>query len=389
MRVLLVTETGEIGGAEINLLTIATELHDRGWEVAAVVPAEGPLTRRLRQAGVPVVVVARLPFLSTSLEFRSNRKIPNFFSLPINALVGLLWAVKLYAIFHQRRPCIVHTVSMWTHVFAGLAGRLAGCRVVWHFQGIVNPKAGLGLYRRLVRWWGKYIPDRIVCLSTLIAHQFGGHRLLDKKTTVIWPVVDLEKFQPPHRDFHSRSNNDVIVIGTVARLTPWKGQQVALEAVRILKDQGFRFKWLFVGDAALGSLGYQTLLHDLVEQWNILDCVEFTGWVENIAMFYRGLDLFVHIPLEPEPFGMVLIEAMATGLPIITTAGGGAEEMIEPAGGLLVPPGQPRSVVVAMRAICASPQELLRRSKMARSFAERMFSIDQYMDRWLSVYRSL
>ncbi len=386
-RVLLVTETGEIGGAEINLLSIATELHSRRWDVAAVVPAEGPLTRRLRQAGVPVTVVPRLPFVSTSLEFHSNRKIPNFLSLPANALVGLLWALRLYSLFRQERPCIVHTVSMWTHVFAGLAGRLAGCPVVWHFQSIVSPEAGLGLYRMLVRWWGRVVPDRIVCLSAPIAAQFEGWRRLEEKTLVIWPSVDLEKFRPSHRAPCHQS--DVITIGTVARLTPWKGHQVALKAAQLLKSQGFRFRWLFTGDASLGSSKYLAFLRDFVEQWSIGDCVEFVGWIDDISEFYQGLDLFIHVPIEPEPFGMVLIEAMATGLPIVTTTGGGTEEMIEPAGGRLVQPGRAHPIVAAVREICTSSQEMLRRGKMARDFAERVLNMEQYMDRWQSIYRSL
>ncbi len=379
------TETGEIGGAEINLLSIATELHSRRWDVAAVVPAEGPLTRRLRQAGVSVTIVPRLPFVSTSLEFHSNRKIPNFFSLPVNALVGLLWALRLYSLFRQERPCIVHTVSMWTHVFAGLASRLAGCKTVWHFQDIVSPRAGWGFYRWLVIQGACHIPDCILCVSERVAEQFQGERHLVEKTHILENTVHIARFQRGRQG--SRRQRKPFTIGTVARFTPWKGHETALRAAYILRTLGLSFRWLFAGDESLGDPAYGKRLRKLAQ--DLRDTVVFCGWIDDIVQFYEELDVLVHVPVQPEPFGLVLAEAMAVGLPIITTTGGGAEGVVRDAGGVLVPPNQPEAVAEVIAAFVRDPGEAYRRGQVARRYAERHFDFSDYISRLIEIYRQL
>jgi len=383
-QVVFVDETADIGGAEVNLLTITPHLHEAGWHPIVVVPGAGRLTEKLHGLGVSTCYVPRPPLLSSSWYIRHRYKIPNPLALPLNAVQGMIWVAQLYALFRRVRPAVVQSVSMWSHAFAGLAGRLAGCPVVWHFQDIVSPRSGFGAYRALVRLCARYIPTRILCISDIVADQFRDDERAGGKVHVLWNTVDTQRHAyGPARD------RELLTIGTVARLTPWKGHEVALHAARMLKQRGMSFRWLIAGDEGLGDTGYRAHLLNLINDWGLKSEVQLVGWVADMPAFYRSLDVLVHPAIEPEPFGLVLAEAMASGLSVIATTGGGAEHMIEPAGGLLVPPSRADAIADALLRIGTIPRELVRRGERARRFAEQRFGTQQYVEQLVRMYQSL
>ena len=175
----------------------------------------------------------------------------------------------------------------------------------------------------------------------------------------------------------------------MARLTHWKGQKTALYAAHALKQRGVSFRWFFVGDVTLGAPGYQAHLLNLVHRLRLEDEVQFLGWVEDMPAFYQKVDLLVHLPLEPEPYGLVLAEAMAAGLPIITAAGGGLEALIEDAGGFLLPPGQPQPVADILQQLATNPEERASRGIRARAVAEKTFDPQQYTRDLIAIYQSM
>lgn len=386
--VVFVGETSEIGGAEVNLITVTPQLRAAGWEPLVVVPRAGRLPTKLHDLGVTTCSILKPPLLSSSFYIGHRYKLPNPLALPINALQGMLWVVQLYLFFRRVRPTVVHTVSMWSHAFAGLAGRLAGCPVVWHFQDIVGARSGLGLYRKLVLLWARSIPTRIVCISEIVADQFRGSARAGGKVQVLWNTVDTRRYtfgDPRDQD----GGRHPLMIGTVARLTPWKGHEVALQAARLMKQRNIPFRWHFAGDARLGDPGYRAHLLELIRAWGLEAEVQLVGWVADMPAFYRSLDVLVHLPTEPEPFGLVLAEAMASGVPVIATTGGGAEHMVEPAGGLLVPPSQAGAVAEGLLRIWTAPLERAQRGERARRFAEQRFGTQRYIEQLVGIYQSL
>jgi glycosyltransferase involved in cell wall biosynthesis len=387
-RIVFIDETSEVGGAEVNLLTIAAHLKKIGWLPAVVVPRDGPVSVLLNKLGIAVYNTPISAFRSSSVYIRRRYRVPNPFALIVNTLLGLLWIIRLYTFLQRFQPAIVHTVSMWSHVFASIAARLAGCPVVWHFQDIVSPYSGFGMYKKLLMLWARHIPSRILCISEAVADQFRADARIRDNVYVLLNTIDVAKFSLSERA-DNRDNERSFMIGTVARLTPWKGHEVALQAAQILKRRSIRFRWLFAGDDSLGSASYRSYLLKLIHKYGLEQDVEFVGWVADMPTFYRSLDVLVHVPTEPEPFGLVLAEAMATGLPIISTSGGGAESIVEASGGILIAPNQPDAVADALATLLKSPHELIERGKAARTAAETMFSLERYAEQLVGVYTTL
>ena len=381
--VVFLDETAEIGGAEVNILMVAPRLAALGWQPRVIVPGPGPLAERLRALHIPVDYVPRPRLFSSSFYIGQRHKFANPLALPANMLLGLIWVARLALFLRRTRPALVQTVSMWAHAFGGLAARLAGCPLIWHVQGVVGARAGLGLYRALLRLCARAIPQRILCISELVAAQFQGDARLAAKIGLLWNTIDLDQFAlgaaasagPPHP----------FTIGTAARLTPWKGQEVALAAARELKHLGIPFRWRFAGEEALGSSGYRAHLLQLIHRLGLDAEIELVGWVGDMPGFYRSLDVLVHVPLAPEPFGLVLGEALAAGLPIVASPGG-ADAILRGAGTLFAPAGDAMAVAAHLAALYVSPAERAQLGARARAVAERAFSTQRYAEQLGQVY---
>jgi len=384
MQIVFVTETPHIGGGEVIMTDIAEYMMERGVHTTVLVPENGPLATHLTAKNINVCEVSRPPLFSTSFYY-GNNTFPNPFALVISSFLSIIWLFRLYQFFRSTNPSVVHTVSTWSHVVAGLAARLAGYPVIWHYQSIIVSDAGWGSYRWLMKLWARIIPARIICLSKIIASQFQNHPALRNKTDVVWNFVDTSIYRPAIQN----ESMGKMVIGTVARLTPWKGQDIALRAAKILKEKGIQYTWVFAGDTKLGSEKYRNNLLSMVKQWGLEQNVTFLGYVDNMPEFYRSLDVLVHVPVKPEPFGMVVAEGIASGLPVIASSGGGTECMIKLGGGFLVRSGNAKDIVANLLKLIQFPQNRSSRSRQARYFAENNFSLKIYTDYWLAVYQSV
>lgn len=387
-QVILVDEATAIGGAEINLLLIAANLCCAGWDSTVIIPGPGPLADQLQRHGISSEYIARPSFISTSFYIFQRHKLPNPVALPINALLGLIWVLRLHAYLLRCGPAVIHTMSMWTHAFAALAARLAGRPVVWHMQDIVSPRSGFGLYRMVVRLWARYIPDHILCISHQVAEQFDGDARVQAKVSVLPNTIDISQFVPAmHRQDEQKRTG--LRLGTVARLTPWKGHEVVLQVARMLKQRDIPFLWRIAGEEALGNPGYGAYLRQLVDDWDLGSYVQFVGWTDDIPAFYQSIDVLVHLPITPEPFGLTLAEAMAAGLAIVASAGGGAEHMVRDAGGVLVPASDAVAATDVLASLWQAPGELASRGRLSRSYAERTFSVERYVGQLGALYASL
>jgi glycosyltransferase involved in cell wall biosynthesis len=161
-----------------------------------------------------------------------------------------------------------------------------------------------------------------------------------------------------------------------------------LRAARELKRRGVPFHWRFAGEEALGSPGYRAYLLGLVGEWGLEEHVELSGWVGDMPGFYRSLDVLVHVPVDPEPYGLVLAEAFSSRLTVVATPGG-ADPIVEAAGGVLVPPSDPVAVADALAELVERPGELAARQARARQVAEQLFDTRRYAQELAAIYDSV
>jgi len=155
--------------------------------------------------------------------------------------------------------------------------------------------------------------------------------------TTILNGVDLNSFNPsgPKFDLDGLSTvpppDQVVRVGLVATMAPWKGHEVFLRALALLPEDS-RVRGYVIGGPIYETDSPQTTLEDLrrlVGDLGITNRIVFTGFVEDIASVMRSLDIVVHASTAPEPFGLVIVEAMASGRPVIVSSAGGAAEITQ------------------------------------------------------------
>jgi glycosyltransferase involved in cell wall biosynthesis len=174
----------------------------------------------------------------------------------------------------------------------------------------------------------------------------------------------------------------------VGRIAPWKGQHVFLEAfARAFPGGDVRAR--VVGAPLFGEDAYDQGLRRLAVDLRIADRVEFTGFREDVARELGSLDVLVHGSVIPEPFGQVVAEGLAAGLPVVAAAAGGPSELVENGvNGVLYPPGDVPALEAVLRELASDPGLRMRLATAARTSARRFLS-ENVAEEVLRVYRSV
>jgi glycosyltransferase involved in cell wall biosynthesis len=327
MRILQVNSASSLGGAETHVLELTSALRNRGHKVVVA-----------GRTGGPVQAEVHLPFFN-SADVYSAFRLRQFLNK------------NPFDIVHA------HLARDYTVVIAAVIDLPVGLVFTRH---LLYPIRGNPLYNRVDGW----IAPTTQILKTLAP-------LHPRRAEVIPNWVDVEKFKyrphPPHRP---------IQLGLLGQIAPHKGHEDAISALRIL---GPDYRLMFAGageDSYVGTL--KKLSRDLD--------VEFAGFAEPSAFFER-IDVLL-APSWEEPFGIVLLEAMASGIPVIATAAGGPLDIIRAdIHGLLVPPRNPQALADAIRSLNGDRRQGM--IQHARERVETEFDIRKVTPKVEDFYRTI
>ena len=369
-RVLFLTHTGRIGGAEMCLLALVEAV--RG---SVLLFQDGPLHARLLAAGAAVSLPRSRPDLRAIRRNRGLwRVLPALFGI-----VGLLHQIRATA----RRHDLVYCNSQKSFVLGALATR-GGVPLLWHLHDILD-LSHFGRWQiRLVVALANRCAARVVAPSRAVACAFvaaGGRgalvSLVANGVSVPHLVSGPVARQSLRQNLRRRLDlPDGFVIGVFSRLSPWKGQHVVLDALALLPD----VVCIIAGDALFGEEAYARGLRQQAERLGVAARVRFLGQRDDVAMLMQAIDVVVHPSVDPEPFGLTLVEAMLAGTPVIASRAGAAEEILDGGRfGALVPPGDAAALAAAVRSCRDRPK--MQADAAARLHAERQYGIDRLRGR--------
>jgi glycosyltransferase involved in cell wall biosynthesis len=190
--------------------------------------------------------------------------------------------------------------------------------------------------------------------------------------------VDLERFVAAAEGAETLSQalsaGHPVRIGIIGRLSPWKGQDVFLRAAAIVHRSHPKTAFYIVGAAMFGDEEHEKVLQNLAEELGIRDCTEFTGFRRDVPEAMAKLHIVVHASTTAEPFGQVIVQAMAAGKPLIASEGGGASEILDQGKfGLLTPRGDHLALADAIEEVIGDPN----RAEQAAAFG-RVRALERY-----------
>lgn len=381
MKVLYISHTGEMSGAERSLLTLLGGLPPSISPLVAC--PRGRLAQALEAMNVPVIEISDI-----KASFRLD---PHYTPAAVWEIVRL--AAALRRIVRRQGIDLIHANSVRAGLAAGLVHQLGGPPTIVHVRDWL-PKSATGNLTRLAIASSSRM---VIANSNHTARNFAP-RLSKSRVRVVYNAVDPERFGPA-----SSSQGDARaelglpvssqVLGLVAQITPWKGQDDAIRILAELRNAWPNAHLLLVGEtkfkngaARYDNHTFKTSLEDLSRRLGVQDRVHFLGERSDLWRILPALDLLL-VPSWTEPFGVSLIEAMALGIPVVATNVGGPAEIIR-AGqdGLLLPPRQPHLWASSIAQLLAEPE---RRRKMGSSGSQRVnsaFSRDNYVNGVLECY---
>jgi glycosyltransferase involved in cell wall biosynthesis len=382
-NILFLHTTSEIGGSDVSLVRLIEQLNRRAFAPVVVLPADGPLVPRLTAAGARVFVLPAL----LKLTSRRGRAFLARFAL------NYPWAVwRLVRLIRRERVALVHTNTIH-NLYGFAAARLAGVPHVWHIREIVWQSGAL---RRLELWLARRWSTRIIVTSDAVAGMFGPRAAWPAQLVKVPNGVETDRFSPGdgsavHRELGAAPGQPIV--GIVCRLDVWKGVDVFLDAAARVAATDAAVRFAVVGGPIVGLDAYESELKAQAARLGVSDRVCFTGWrfgPEMMPDVHRALAVLVLASVEPEPFGLVLLEAMATATPVIATAAGGPIEIcVDGETGLLVPPRDAAALARAITALVRDPARAHAMGEAGRRRVLACYSAERYVAGIEAVYRSV
>lgn len=360
IRVEMVTPTLHMGGMERLVVHMANAFRKRGVDAGVtVIEALGALAEEARDLGIPVTLVPT-PGLWTNVRARA-----------------------LAEHFAARKPHVVHAHSgVWLKSVR--AARAAGIPGVVHtFHGIVeNEPWYVGPMRRAASWGTDDIVAVSDSLRTVLFKQAGipAHRV-----DVIINGVDVQRFAPDRQSIASRSAGGALapfLIGHVARLDPIKNQSMLLRAFDHVRRRVPGARLVIAGEGpARGKL------EKVAAELGLAQAVSFLGEVRDTPTLYRDFDVFALSSIS-EGTSMSILEAMASGVPVVATAVGGTPALVRNGElAVLVPDGDAVAMADAIVELATNPQRRQTLGRAARAYTVDNYSEDAMLERYLTLYR--
>jgi glycosyltransferase involved in cell wall biosynthesis len=368
---LIVQATGEIGGAEVALLGFLDTVSRAEVEPLVAVLRPGPLVTRLAAMSVDLRVIDVGPHLRQ-----------------VQRTVAGIWRVARLA--RGWGADLVHSNGTKSHLYGGPAALLARKPYLWQLCDMLLPDTS-PLYT-LAAW----IPsDLIVTDSDAVARQarsfsrrlgrmrtiYHGTPMASGPTAVDDAAVRAELGLPPHGH----------VVAVIGRLQRWKGQDDVIRAAPAILGAFPDAHVLVVGGTLFGlDPDYPAELARLVGELGLEARVHLTGQRSDVARLLSAVDVVVVPSRLPEPFGIVQIEAMAAGKPLVSSAAGGNLEVVEHGRtGFLVPPADPAAIATAVCTLLGQPELRRRMGEAGRLRAVREFTVERMTANIVSAYRSV
>lgn len=290
--------------------------------------------------------------------------------------------LQLYRLFRRERPHIVHTHAWGTLCEGVLAARLARVPVVIHGEhGTLQLRPYQAHVQRVM--WGR--AERVLSVSSRLAERMAsatGFPL--NRITVIRNGVDLQRFQAVDRPAARRALGlpaDGLVVGTAGRLVPVKDHATLVQALKLLRDRGVAVTGVVAGDGPL-----RAALEAQARALGIAAHVMFPGHLADVERLFAALDVFV-LSSRSEGLSNTILEAMASGLPVVATRVGGADELVEDGvTGILVPPENPGALADGILRPVGDPQWRRAAGAAGQRRALSTFGLSRMLDDYSGLY---
>jgi len=364
MRILQICSERKLGGGERHFADLTNNLAGRGHDVYVAVSHETPLLAGLNS--VPK---------------------ENLFELRMRNSLDLRSANRLSKIIKQFEIEIIHAHVGRDYSLAAVASLRSGNVPFVLTRHVLFPINRIN--RKVLSR-----ATRFIAVSHAVALSLKDQKIVDQeKIVTIHNGIDIDRFQ---MNYQARSNITVdkgsrsrLLVGMIGHIAAIKGQDVFVRGGAEIVRQRDDVDLVILGDDKSNDGKARAEVETLIKDLGVEDRCRLVGWQDDVGKFLAGLDVFVS-PSRSEPFGLVIIEAMASGIPVVATASEGAMEIIEENHtGRLVPIGDHTALAAATLELLNDDEARDRLSRNAFEAVKDRFSLGRMVDRTEALYREV
>lgn len=352
--ILFIHQSAELYGSDKTMLYFLSELDKTKYLPVIVLPFDGPLKTELEKNNIKVVIA---PVLKLYRKMFTPKNLIKFFREYKEGIRTLDELNKEYDF-----------KLVYSHTLAALIGILFAkkrkIKHLWHVQEIIaKPKVFNLAFKKILSLKSnhKVVYDSIATMNFWI----NNNKNLTTKSEAVWngievnniPTFSEAQISEVRKDFFL-SNKDEIIIALVGRINSWKGQQLLLAAFNLLSKTEKNIKLVYLGSAPPNQEIFEIDLKNKIKELNLEERVVIIPFQKDITKFWNSIDIAVVPSTEPEPFGMVVIEAMLAKKPVVASNHGGPTEIVvNNTTGFLFEPNNHESLAQALEKLIHNKQQ--------------------------------
>lgn len=374
---------GTIGGSYYSLFYLVAGLDHARYEPIVVFARDNSMVPKFSSLGVRTIIhPPPRPTMMKGFAAAILGKIANF------VRGWMIEPVRLTALLRRERIALVHlNNSIVRNDSWMIAAWLARIPCITHERGI-NPTFPLRarlLARRLAA---------IVCISRAVHDNFVANGLGKLRLVTIHNGLDPAQMRVTRSPAEVRAELGISaqarVIGIVGNIKPWKGQEVVIRGMAILRVRFPDLVCLLIGDTSPDDSAYRLQILKLIAESGLTGRVLVTGFRPDVANYIAASEILVHASVTPEPFGRVLLEGMALHKPLVASDGGAVPEIVvHGETGLLFVPGNSESLAARLQELLDDTERLERMGKAGYLRMSSEFTIAHNVETTQALYEKV
>ncbi len=379
-KILCLHSSADLYGSDRSLLRLIEGIKDIKFIV--VLPYDGPLAHRLRRSGAEVLVQP-LTVL--------RRQYFNLYGILHLLLIFLLSIIKLSALIRNERVDLVYSNTIAV-VEGGILGFINGTHHIQHVRETIDTP-------KIVAWFLSFtglFSSIIICVSNATRRNYIKHcHAVRKKCVVVYNGINVEHFGSDNKcSFRNEvgATDDTILIGIIGRISEGKGIEYFIDCAETLmaKCENKSIRFIIIGDAFRGQEWRVGLLQKRLSKSPFSDNFLYYSYRDDIPQILVGFDILVLPSIWPDSFPTSVLEAMATGLPVVVTKMGGAEEMIKDGEtGFLVEAGSIDQMVFALKKLVNAPTLRRTMGEEGKKRCKSLYTTERYIQHMRRIFQKI
>ncbi len=381
-RIVYVNHTGLVSGAEHVLLNLLQGLDRARYETYLICPERGDLAAAAQREEIPW-----LPLHPVEARFTWR---PDKLLRAARSVVKAVWEAR--KLIRSLCPDLVHANSPRAGIVSSLATFGTSTTVIWHVHDIL-PRHPMSTLLRLIAFLGRR--TQIVAVSHATAKAFSGLFPFHGRVHTIHNGTNFSRFpvkQAGESQFRDRYGipTDSFLMCAIGQICARKGLRELLQAFCVLQEQAPTSHLAIVGKAVFQhEERYCDLLVEFVQDAGLANQVHFTGELRDVSPVLQAADLLVLNSFE-EPFGLVLVEAMSSGTPVLATRVGGVPEIVtDSQNGWLVERGDTAALASKLLELYRNRGRLKQAASVARETTCPQFSLERFLNKVQGFYSDI